>query len=614
MNKTVTVNIGGIVFHIDENAYERFKQYLEAIRSHFTTAEGRDEIMQDIESRIAEMFQDRIKDSKQVITLEDVEEVTIQMGRPEQFGDEAAHEEQSKSERPEVQEGPVKRRLFRNPDDKLLGGVCSGVANYFDIDAVWVRLAFAFIFFVFGSGFLLYILLWIIVPEAKTTAEKLQMRGEPVTISNIEKNVKEEMEQIRKNAGETGKDVSKKAGTVVGRIFEAIGEVIKFFFVLLGKLIAIFFMFIGIIVAFAMFVSLLALLKIPGTHYPAVWHYAFASETHFVLGFIGVVLLIGIPFLMLAYAGARMLFNIKKSSKIVGFTALGLWLVGVGICLVIGIRLASEFSEKENVRKEIALVQPASRTMIVEMNGSKNEEKKYDESDYDEDEDFQLNINDNRFLSQKVKLDIVKSPTDSFELVEILYARGGSRKNAIDNASHINYMFLQNDSALKLDRHFTLSPEEKYRAQKVQLLLRVPVGGKVKLDESLKNYIYDIDNIENVLDRDMLNRTWIMTEKGLRCVDCDGTESTLGGGELNINGDDGSQIKIDENGIIINGSDGGKVRVDSNGIYIRENGKDKVRINRKGNKMEMNINDDPLPPPPPKPSEKGSTHIQSMIF
>lgn len=198
MNKTVTVNIGGIVFHIDENAYERFKQYLEAIRSHFTTAEGRDEIMQDIESRIAEMFQDRIKDSKQVITLEDVEEVTIQMGRPEQFGDEAAHEEQSKSERPEVQEGPVKRRLFRNPDDKLLGGVCSGVANYFDIDAVWVRLAFAFIFFVFGSGFLLYILLWIIVPEAKTTAEKLQMRGEPVTISNIEKNVKEEMEQIRK--------------------------------------------------------------------------------------------------------------------------------------------------------------------------------------------------------------------------------------------------------------------------------------------------------------------------------------------------------------------------------------------------------------------------------
>lgn len=613
MNKTVTVNIGGIVFYIDENAYDRFKKYLEAIRSHFTTAEGRDEIMQDIESRIAEMFQERVKDSKQVITLEDVEEVTIQMGRPEQFGDESAREEQTREEQAQVQDGPVKRRLYRNPDDKMLGGVCSGIASYFDIDAVWVRLAFAFVFFVFGSGFLLYILLWIIVPEAKTTAEKLQMRGEPVTISNIEKNVKEEMEQIRKKAGETGKDAGKKAGTVVGRIFEAIGEVIKFFFILLGKLIAIFFMFIGIVVAFAMFMSMLALLKIPGTHYPAIWHYAFASETHFVLGFIGVVLLVGIPFLMLAYAGARMLFNIKKSSRILGFTALGLWLTGVGLCLVIGIRLAGEFSEKENVRKEISLVQPASRTLLVEMNGTKNEEKKYDDSDY-EDEDFHLSINDNRFFSQKVKLDIVKSPTDSFELVEILYARGSSRKNAIDNASHIIYAFSQKDSVLGLDRHFSLSPDEKYRAQKVQLLLRVPVGAKVKLDESLKNYIYDIDNIENVLDHDMLNRTWQMTEKGLRCVDCDGTESTLGGEEFHMGNDDGSEIKIDENGIIIRGSDGNRVTVDSNGVYIHENGREKVRINKKGNRMEMKIDDESIPKPPPVPEPKGNTKLQSMIY
>ncbi|MFN8145421.1 MAG: PspC domain-containing protein [Bacteroidia bacterium] len=613
MNKTVTVNIGGIVFHIDENAYERFKQYLEAIRSHFTTAEGRDEIMQDIESRIAEMFQERVKDSKQVITLEDVEEVTIQMGRPDQFGDESAREEPSHAERAAVTEGPVKRRLFRNPDDKLLGGVCSGIANYFDIDAVWVRLAFAFVFFVFGSGFLLYILLWIIVPEAKTTAEKLQMKGEPVTISNIEKNVKEEMEQVKKNTSDSGK----KAGTVVGRIFEAIGEVIKFFFILLGKLIAIFFMFIGIVVAFAAFISLLALLKIPGTHYPAIWHYAFASETHFVLGFIGVVLLVGIPFLMLAYAGARMLFNIKKSSRIVGFTALGLWLTGVGICLVIGIRLAGEFSEKESVRKEISLVTPASKIMTVEMNGSKNEEKKYDESEYDEDEDFYLNINDNRFFSQKVKLDIVKSPNDSFQLVEILYARGNSRKNAIDNASHIIYTFTQNEGTLKLDRHFTLNQDEKYRAQKIQLLLRVPVGAKVKLDESLKPYIYDIDNIENVLDRDMLNRTWIMTDRGLHCVDCDGTESTLGGEEIHINGDDGSQIHIDENGIIINGSEGDKVKVDSMGISIHEHGKDRILINKKGMKVRIGNEEKPAtePPPPPKaPEEKGKTQLQSMIY
>ena len=129
----------------------------------------------------------------------------------DEFGDEPEKAEEKASDRNNAQDGPVKRRLYRNPDDKLLGGVCSGIASYFDVDAVWVRLAFAFIFFVFGSGFLLYILLWIIVPEAKTTAEKLQMRGEPVTISNIEKNVKEEMEQVRKTAGDSGKEVAKKA-------------------------------------------------------------------------------------------------------------------------------------------------------------------------------------------------------------------------------------------------------------------------------------------------------------------------------------------------------------------------------------------------------------------
>src|SRR5580765_4586707 len=95
MNKTVTVNIGGIVFHIDENAYEKFKMYLESIRSHFTTADGRDEIMQDIEARIAEMFQERVKDTKQVITLTDVEDVTRLMGKPEEFeGTEEKHQEE----------------------------------------------------------------------------------------------------------------------------------------------------------------------------------------------------------------------------------------------------------------------------------------------------------------------------------------------------------------------------------------------------------------------------------------------------------------------------------------------------------------------------------------
>src|SRR5690349_12113363 len=141
MNKTVTVNIGGIVFHIDENAYERFKQYLEAIRVHFTGSEGRDEIMQDIEARIAEMFQEKIKEQKQVVTLADVEEVITVMGRPEQFSG-TGESDGAEAEPSATTTVNVKRRLYRNPDEKMIGGVASGISAYFDVDPVWIRLAF----------------------------------------------------------------------------------------------------------------------------------------------------------------------------------------------------------------------------------------------------------------------------------------------------------------------------------------------------------------------------------------------------------------------------------------------------------------------------------------
>lgn len=592
MNKTVTVNIGGIVFHIDENAYERFRTYLEAIRSHFTTEEGRDEIMQDIESRIAEMFQERLKDIKQVITLEDVEQVTRQMGRPDQFVEE---EERPAANVPLTANGKVKRKLFRDPDEKLLGGVCSGIANYFDIDRVWVRLAFAFIFFVFGTGFLLYILLWIIIPEASTTAEKLQMRGEPVTISTIEKNVREEMGQVKSNLSQTGK----KAGTVVGRIFEAIGEVFKFLFLFIGKLIAVFFLFIGIVVSFALIMSVFALIGIPGTQYPEIWRHVFDSGTQFSLGFIGVLLLVGIPFLMLAYAGARMLFNIRKGSRVIGFTALGLWLIGLGLTLFIGMDVAGEFRQKESVRNEITLIQPASRKLHVEFAPSKNVEKDYDNTNYSNnwEDDWDLIRKGDDYVSRNIKVDFVKSPNDSFQLVQIFYARGASGKLAIEAANTINYGYTQQDSLLQLDRYFRLGPDGKYRSQKVQLLVRVPLGAQVYMDRSLRRYIYDIDNVENVLDNYMLDRTWVMTAKGLSCVDCDGSEKKLRSADdhrINISTDDGAEVRIDESGVHITGPDGERLAIDSTGIYIKnKKGEQKFKVEK-----ELEV---PAPPAPRRP-------------
>jgi hypothetical protein len=294
-------------------------------------------------------------------------------------------------------------------------------------------------------------------------------------------------------------------------------------------------------------------------------------------------LLIGIPFLMLAYAGAKMLFDIKRSSRIIGFSALGLWLIGLGICLVLGATAAKDFSEIDNFRKEITLSQPANNILYLKTDKVRNMEKKYD-ADWNNDWDNDLHISEDgdSLYSRNVKLDIVKSPTDSFELVEILYARGVSRKAAIDHASHIRYSFTQADSVLKFMHHFTMSKDEKWRAQKVQLLLRVPVGAKIHFDQSLDNFIYDIDNVQNVFDDDMLNRTWEMTDDGLSCVDCTGRESTISGQRIHIN-EDGHDVNIDENGVHIHSSDGDdKVSIDEHGVHIRERGKDVVKIGKHG--------------------------------
>lgn len=209
MNKTVTINISGIIFHIEEDAFERLNKYLNTIRSYFSSSDGRDEIMADIESRIAELLQEKISVSKQVVTSADVEHVIGIMGKPEDYAGEQTHENREETETSERVYGSQKRRLFRDPDNKVLGGVCGGVSAYFDIDVVWVRVILVALTFLGFSGVLVYLIMWIVVPEARTTAEKLQMRGETVDINNISKTIKEEAEQLKNRAGEMGSRATK---------------------------------------------------------------------------------------------------------------------------------------------------------------------------------------------------------------------------------------------------------------------------------------------------------------------------------------------------------------------------------------------------------------------
>ena len=193
MKITVSINLGGYSLNIDEDAYAELKSYLRNLELHFAGEESSSEILSDIETRMGELFRARITSYKQVITIEDVHQAITILGTPEDISDKdkpSAHDKFS---------SPGFHRMYRDTEHRLIGGVCSGMGSYWDIDPLILRILFVVFTLAGGIGALVYLILYIVIPEAKTTAQKIEMKGHPVNIHNIKESVKREVENVRKN-------------------------------------------------------------------------------------------------------------------------------------------------------------------------------------------------------------------------------------------------------------------------------------------------------------------------------------------------------------------------------------------------------------------------------
>ncbi len=193
MKKVLNINMRGIILTIEEDAFQKLTDYLESINDHFKTIKGYEDIMSDIETRIAELFQIKLKGNKAAITIEDVDEVISVMGHPSDFN---LDEEETATASPGTYQ-KKRKRLFRDVDNRMIAGVCAGLGAYFNIDLVWFRIAFVVALFLGGSSILVYLILWVVIPPARTLSEKLEMQGDPVTIENIENAFKEEMSGLK---------------------------------------------------------------------------------------------------------------------------------------------------------------------------------------------------------------------------------------------------------------------------------------------------------------------------------------------------------------------------------------------------------------------------------
>lgn len=221
MNKVISIHIASTPFFIDEDAYTLLQDYLQKLERWFAGKEGGKEIVSDIESRLSELFSERIAHKNSVLSIAMVREVIQIMGQPEDFTNETS--DSSKEEKTYNQQ-KIKKQWFRDIDNRALGGVCAGIAAYLNLDTVWVRIVFALLpFLSFGAIVPIYIVLWIAVPPARTTTQKMQMRGENITIGNIEKTIKEEFEKVKEQFSKTGEKYSKRDKNILTIVAVVVG-------------------------------------------------------------------------------------------------------------------------------------------------------------------------------------------------------------------------------------------------------------------------------------------------------------------------------------------------------------------------------------------------------
>jgi phage shock protein PspC (stress-responsive transcriptional regulator) len=513
MNKTIIININGIVFHIEEDAYEVLRVYMTEVKRHFAYSPDSEEIVGDIENRLAEMFSERLaKDNKQVVVLQDVQEVTAQMGNASDFDVEedepvytAANESSFKQS----------KKLFRDMDDRIIGGVCAGVGHYFDIEPRWMRLITLLMFFFGGTGLMLYIILWIVMPKAATRADKMAMKGEPINLQNFKKNFDEEVENVRHGIKRAHHE-ARPAIDKFGRFLSTIGKIFI-------KIIGGFILFIGAMTLLGLIIGLLSFLGLwqAGETGPFP-NNLINPEYKSALSF-GVFVSLFIPIVALLLFAIRVLFNRKVVTRTGAFAMLIIWLGGLGLAAYYGIKTGIDFNEEASF-SQVTDIKP-SEVYYLKLNSEKYLSRQ-DSLDYKIDSsDFKgriiINGRSHNFNYDNIDLIIEKAAVDKPTLTQEFSAKGPDFESALTNARNIKYQVRQTDSVLQFDRNMYIGKNALFRDQQMTLILRVPNNTRLKIEGNLNRYLQDHKLRECQPDdsSDDFLSEWIMTDDGLKCKD-----------------------------------------------------------------------------------------------
>jgi VCBS repeat-containing protein len=524
MNKTVNINLGGIFFHIDEDAFQKLSRYFDAIKRSLSNSSGQDEIINDIELRVSELLTEKQKSEKHVVGMKDVDEVITVMGQPEDYRIDEDNDAPKASSFASNSGTTRIKKLYRDKDKGEIGGVLAGLGHYFGIERVWLRLAFLILFLTFSVGFWLYIILWIVMPEAITTSEKLEMTGEPVNISNIEKKVREEFDLVSnkiKNAdydklGNQFKSGAERVGsgfgdfiiTMLGIFAKVVGGclILAGFTVLLFLLIGIFALGTG------------AFINFPWTNFIESGNYSdYPAWTFGLVMFFAV----GIPFFFLTILGFKLLSPAVKSiGRTAIYTLLAIWIIAVALAVSIGIKEAAAFSENGKVvEKQFLNLQPTDTLMIRFV---PNEIYSDDLDDNFEFRFIEDSLKNKAIFSTDVSIKFETTNEKQAYIKIEKQAHGKSISEANERAKQIKYHYKVSGNQLVFDNYLITDFKNKFRGQEVEITLYLPKGTIFKCDDSVENY--DRSDNDNFNLHFSGNYTYKVDDSKIKCLNCPSNE------------------------------------------------------------------------------------------
>jgi phage shock protein PspC (stress-responsive transcriptional regulator) len=498
MDKTININLGGSLFTVDEEAYRILRDYLQAIDLKFRNIAGGNETIEDIESRIAEIFLSQ-KGTAGVITKENVEAMIKTIGKPEDFG-------QNETEGSAYQHTAPRKSMFRNPENSIFGGVCGGIGAYLNTDPVWIRVLFVIFAVFFGIGFFVYLALWIAIPLATTDLQKKTMYG-----SEHNRAMSQEWEQ----------HPGSRIGNAFNEIFKAIGKVL---FIIVRVLLIIF----GVALVLTGFLSLLTLVMVFIFKYPGSFSTdAVGINLAYLPDFLNyivtprmvpwikclIVSVVSLPLLAIIYGGIRMIFWFRVRDGFLWLAFLVFWVLSAAALSIILFDEGISFAETAKTTSSDTYFKDKYDTIYV-LPARKLTDMQIDKEIIIPDEFCNVYISDSsKTIYIKTILDI--SPCeDKTAKVEIKKRSAGrSRMEALDKAEKLQYNFKITGDTLFLDEYFTLPDDRKWSFDKVWVKLYAPEGTIIFMDKTTENQFHTYADADNVSASK--NRFWKLTEDGL---------------------------------------------------------------------------------------------------